>query len=85
MVTNAKGEYYDFKKDVFELPVLGAVTPGRGKNGMFAKESLSFTLLALKCDCADATEVFFFKEEKNIDSMVNVYSHLSFVCFHVLV
>ena len=59
MITNAKGEYYDFKKDVFELPVLGAVTPVRGYNEMFAKESLSFTLLVLKCDCADAT-VFFF-------------------------
>jgi len=31
----------------FELPVLGAVTPGRGNNGMFANESLSFGLLAL--------------------------------------
>jgi len=55
LITNGKGEYYDFIKDVFELPVLGAVTPGRGNNGMCAKESLSFTLLALKCDCADAT------------------------------
>jgi len=63
VITNAKGEYYDFKKDVFELPVLEAVTPGRGNNGMFAKESLSFTLLALKCDCADATG-FFLKKKK---------------------
>lgn len=55
MITNGKGEYYDFIKDVFELPVLGAETPGRGNNGMFANESLSFRLLALKCDCADAT------------------------------
>lgn len=54
MIINRKGEYCDFVKDVFELPLTGVVTPGRGNNGMFTNEPLSFRLLALRCDCRDA-------------------------------
>lgn len=50
ILIKAKGEYCDFIIDVAYLPFTGVVTPGRGDNGMFAKEPLSFRLMALRFD-----------------------------------
>ena len=42
-------KFKGFIKDEFLLPISGAIQSGRGNNGVFAKEPLSFRMVALKC------------------------------------
>ena len=49
-VIQNNGKYKDFVKDVYMLPIVGAVISGRGNNGLFNTEPFSFRMMALKCD-----------------------------------
>ena len=50
LIVAEEGVYKDFIKSMYILPCSGSVKQGRGNNGMFGTDPLSFRLLALRCD-----------------------------------
>lgn len=50
LLKDDNGSFKTFVKDYYVLPVIGAVTKGKGNNGVFNKEPFSFRMMALRCD-----------------------------------
>lgn len=48
-ITDLQNEYKYFVKGALELPKSGAVCKGKGNNGMFGENVLSFSMVALHC------------------------------------
>lgn len=53
LLVDIQGNFKDFIKNAFVLPFTGAVCRGKGNNGVFTKEQLSFRMIALQCDCTN--------------------------------
>lgn len=52
LLIDETGQYSGFIKEVFPLPLKDSICIGKGYNGVFSRNPLSFRMLALKCDCS---------------------------------